>query len=118
MSLRKVHRTIVTRSAERAFTVVLVESSSSGREAEAGEAPSIGSWFLAGSEVTRQTMRLPNGNYQCTQCRLVLDVDAQAEPKVAIHAASGQPNEVIITVDGIEIHRCIGEDGQAADNSM
>ena len=51
-------------------------------------------------------MRLVDGRYECAHCGAVLDIDADAEPMVVVHAASGRPNMRVITVDGDEVHRC------------
>ena len=62
-------------------------------------------------------MRLHDGRYECTLCGAVLDVDSETEPKVAIHAASGKPNERVLSIDGNEIHRCVRPDSQVGTSS-
>jgi hypothetical protein len=51
-------------------------------------------------------MRLVDGRYECALCGEVLDIPFGAEPTVVLHAASGRPNVRVISVDGVEVHRC------------
>jgi hypothetical protein len=51
-------------------------------------------------------MQLVDGRYECAHCGALLELDADAEPTIVFHAASGRPNMRVITVDGHEIHRC------------
>jgi hypothetical protein len=55
-------------------------------------------------------MRLVDGRYECAQCGTVLEIAREVEPKVVFHAASGQPNIRVITIEGQEIHRCEVDD--------
>jgi hypothetical protein len=40
----------------------------------------------------------------------VLDIESDAEPLVVFHAASGEPNVRVISVEGREMHRCEVDD--------
>ena len=51
-------------------------------------------------------MRLVDGRYECALCGEVLEIPLGAEPTIVIHAASGKPNTRVISVDGVEVHRC------------
>lgn len=51
-------------------------------------------------------MRRKDGFYECVQCGARLDIADDVVPRVAIHTASGKGNERVISVDGVEIHRC------------
>jgi len=50
------------------------------------------------------SMRLANGNYECTVCGVVLDVPDEMTAKVEAAEIAGPPDAIV--VDGIEIHRC------------
>jgi hypothetical protein len=50
------------------------------------------------------SMRLANGNYECTLCGVVLDVPDEMTAKVEAAETSGPPDAIVI--DGVEIHRC------------
>ena len=52
-------------------------------------------------------MRKRDGKWTCKQCGTILDVPAGRKPDVTIAAASGQPNVRILTIDGVEVHRCV-----------
>jgi hypothetical protein len=51
-------------------------------------------------------MRWHAGDYICAQCGAVLSIGEDEAPRVTIHGASGRRNERVITVGGVEIHRC------------
>ena len=51
-------------------------------------------------------MRLHDGRYECIHCSAVLNVDVTERPIVTFSAASGRPNIRILSVRGVEIHRC------------
>jgi hypothetical protein len=51
-------------------------------------------------------MRLVDGRYECAHCGAAIEIDPDAQPIVVMHAASGQPNVRVITVEGHEVHRC------------
>jgi hypothetical protein len=51
-------------------------------------------------------MRLNDGRYECTLCGAILDIGLLDNPRVTIHAASGTPNERVLTLGTREIHRC------------
>ena len=62
-------------------------------------------------------MRLVDGRYECAHCGTVLEMAPEAEPRVVFHAASGQPNMRVITVEGREIHRCEVRDHASGDST-
>ncbi len=51
-------------------------------------------------------MKLDDGRYECALCGAVLDVPLVGEPQVVIHAASGQRSMRVLSVNGVEVHRC------------
>ena len=51
-------------------------------------------------------MRQKDGCYECAYCGVVLDIEHDVVPTVLFHVADGQPDVHIITVHGIEVHRC------------
>lgn len=51
-------------------------------------------------------MRQKDGRYACSYCAEVLEIEHDVVPTVLFHATSGQPEVHIITVDGLEVHRC------------
>ena len=57
-------------------------------------------------------VRYRNGRYECAQCGIALDVPPQTTPVVTIIAASGKPNIRAVSVDAIEIHRCVIASGE------
>jgi hypothetical protein len=59
-------------------------------------------------------VRLSNGKWECAHCGTVLDVPDDQVPMVVIHAASGKPNERVLSLDGRELHRCVVEDARRA----
>ena len=52
------------------------------------------------------TVRLTKNNFECSLCGAPLDVPVDKAPSVVIVAASGKPNERIIVLDSLELHRC------------
>lgn len=61
---------------------------------------------MAGGRAREDEMRLFDGRWMCAACGAVIDVPHGDEPKATLHAASGQPNVRVLTVDNREIHRC------------
>ena len=51
-------------------------------------------------------MRKRNDRYECAFCGAVLDIPRGEEPRVVVHAASGEPNVRVVNRGGEEIHRC------------
>jgi hypothetical protein len=54
-------------------------------------------------------MRLNNGKWECLQCRAEVEIPAGKTPQNVTHAESGKPNERVLVVDGVEVHRCVIE---------
>src|SRR5689334_2740880 len=55
----------------------------------------------------RQPMRLLDGRYQCVLCGAVLDIiPLTASPQAVLEARSGKPNVRVLSMDGLELHRC------------
>jgi hypothetical protein len=57
-------------------------------------------------------VRFRQGRYECAQCRIALEVPPYATPVVTIIAASGKPNMRAVSIDGVEIHRCVIASGE------
>ncbi len=51
-------------------------------------------------------MRQKDGRYACSYCAQVLEIEHDVVPTVLFHTTSGQPDVHIVTVDGLEVHRC------------
>jgi hypothetical protein len=51
-------------------------------------------------------MRPGERDYFCPMCSTAISVPAEREPAVMIHAPKGEPAVRIVTVKGIEVHRC------------
>jgi hypothetical protein len=47
-----------------------------------------------------------DGVYRCTICDAIVEVDGSEAPAVVLVAASGKPTQRVVTVGGIEVHRC------------
>jgi hypothetical protein len=45
--------------------------------------------------------------YLCTVCSSVVEVPGGERPLTVIAAQSGEPNVRIVTVAGVEVHRCV-----------
>ena len=54
-----------------------------------------------------RVVRQSNGKWECAYCGTELDVPMDKVPMVVMHAASGKPNERVLSLDGQEIHRCV-----------
>jgi hypothetical protein len=51
--------------------------------------------------------KVRDGVYLCRQCDIEIVVPPGSdEPRTMIAANSGQPSERVVTVDGVEVHRC------------
>jgi len=60
-------------------------------------------------------VRLSNGKWECAYCGSELDLPRDKAPMVVIHAASGKPNERVLSLDGHELHRCsVSDEGRVA----
>ena len=47
-----------------------------------------------------------DGVYRCTICDEIVEVDGSETPAVVLVAASGKPTQRVVTVGGVEVHRC------------
>jgi hypothetical protein len=52
-------------------------------------------------------MRQKDGRYECAFCAEMIEIEHDAVPTVLFHGASGEPSVRIITVQGLEVHRCL-----------
>ena len=50
--------------------------------------------------------RLRDDHYERAQCGALWEIPDEKVARVTIHGASGKRNERVITVDGVEVHRC------------
>lgn len=50
--------------------------------------------------------RIGDGEYRCTACGSALQVGADANPVAMLVAQSGKPNDRVVTVGEVEVHRC------------
>ena len=48
--------------------------------------------------------------YVCTLCNTTVVVSGEERPVVVIVAQSGQPNVHVVSVAGVEVHRCVVPD--------
>jgi hypothetical protein len=46
------------------------------------------------------------GVYRCTICDAVVEVDGPETPAVMLVAAGGKATQRVVTVGGVEVHRC------------
>ena len=44
--------------------------------------------------------------YCCALCGQLLDIPADAKPRFSVRGSGGQPNQRILSINDIEIHRC------------
>ena len=51
-------------------------------------------------------MRTDDGQYECGNCGTFLDGPFPQQLKAVIHGASGKPNLRVLTMEGVELHRC------------
>jgi len=51
-------------------------------------------------------MRQRDGRYECAYCAQVVEIDHDVVPTMLFHAEDGRPEVHIITVNGLEVHRC------------
>jgi hypothetical protein len=54
--------------------------------------------------------RIGPDTYICTLCETTVPVSGEERPVVMLAAESGQPNIRIVSVAGIEVHRCVVAD--------
>jgi hypothetical protein len=54
--------------------------------------------------------RIGPDTYVCTLCNTTVEVSGEERPVVVIRADSGQPNIRVVTVQDVEVHRCIVAD--------
>ena len=47
-----------------------------------------------------------DGVYRCTICDAIVEVDGPEAPAVVLVAAGGKPTQRVVTVGGVEVHRC------------
>jgi hypothetical protein len=48
------------------------------------------------------------GVYRCTVCDALVETPERDDPPVVVLVAEGgQPTERVVTVDGVEVHRCL-----------
>jgi hypothetical protein len=53
-------------------------------------------------------LRIEDGQWRCTWCGAFLEgVPLEQRPVVTLHASGGEPNVRVVTVDGVEVHRCV-----------
>jgi hypothetical protein len=45
--------------------------------------------------------------YVCTLCNTTVAVSGEARPVVVMRADSGQPNIRVVSVEDVEVHRCV-----------
>jgi hypothetical protein len=50
--------------------------------------------------------RIGDGAYRCTVCGSEVQVGTNETPVVVLVGQSGKPNERVVTVEKVEIHRC------------
>ena len=43
---------------------------------------------------------------RCVLCDVLLEIPDGSEPKIHVEGTSGQPNVRVLSIDGIEFHRC------------
>ena len=51
--------------------------------------------------------RIGDKTYLCTVCHATVKVDSEERPVAAIIGQSGEPNVRVVTVEGVEVHRCV-----------
>ncbi|HEY3832991.1 MAG TPA: hypothetical protein VGO03_11915 [Acidimicrobiia bacterium] len=55
-------------------------------------------------------MQLVNDQWLCTYCGNAVDgIGLDARPVAFFHGTSGKPTQRVVTVDGLEVHRCEGQ---------
>lgn len=47
-----------------------------------------------------------DGVYRCTICDAIVEVDGSETPAVVLVAAGGKSTQRVVTVAGVEVHRC------------
>jgi hypothetical protein len=55
-------------------------------------------------------MKQGQRSYVCPICNAAVTVSNEREPAVTIEAQSGAPTVRVVTVAGVEVHRCIVPD--------
>ena len=50
--------------------------------------------------------RISAESWECTACGATVAVPRDRTPLVVLVTASGQARERVVTVDGVEVHRC------------
>ena len=55
--------------------------------------------------------RVGPDTYVCTLCSTTVEVSGEERPVVVLVADSGQPNIRVVSVEDVEVHRCIVPDG-------
>jgi len=51
--------------------------------------------------------RIRPDTYECSLCGAIVEVSGDARPVVMMAAQSGEPNVRVVTVEGVEVHRCV-----------
>jgi hypothetical protein len=50
--------------------------------------------------------RINPDTFVCTLCNTTVAVNGEDQPVIVLAAQSGQPNMRLVSVDGVEVHRC------------
>jgi len=61
--------------------------------------------------VPRPMERIDENTYVCTLCHANVKVESDERPVVTMVAQSGEPNLRVVTVEGVEVHRCVIPNG-------